>query len=123
MNERKLYFDKKVLKYLDKLASSTKTEDMELHAEIFKTFDLLMKFGSELKMPYSRPFRNYKYKGTVLKELRIRSHIQLRIFYFIKDNVIFVLFDYKIKKTQKFGPTILDPIFKKMKRIIDEMEG
>ncbi|MBM7559570.1 type II toxin-antitoxin system RelE/ParE family toxin [Marinitoga litoralis] len=91
-------------------------------AEIFKTLELLEQFGPNLKHPYSKILNENKYKGITLRELRIKSHVQLRIFYFIKDNKIFILFDYKIKKTQKFGSSILDPIFKKMKRIINEME-
>ncbi|WP_129408572.1 type II toxin-antitoxin system RelE/ParE family toxin [Marinitoga lauensis] len=123
MENYKIHFDSKVHKFFEKLKNSTKKEDIDLLAEIFKTLDLLKQFGSNLKPPFSKTLNEYKYKNIPLRELRIKSHIQLRIFYFIKDNKIFILFDYKIKKTQKFGSTIMNPIFKKMKRIINEMEG
>lgn len=123
MENYKMHFDSKVHKYFEKLKKSTKKEDIDLLAEILKTLELLKKFGPNLKPPFSKTLNEYKYKNIPLRELRIKSHIQLRIFYFIKDNKIFILFDYKIKKTQRFGSTVLNPIFRKMKRIINEMEG
>ncbi|WP_052913476.1 type II toxin-antitoxin system RelE/ParE family toxin [Marinitoga sp. 1197] len=122
MENIEIKFDTKVEKYLRKLENSSKNEDIELLAEIFRTLELLKKLGTSLGSPYSKIIKGYKYKNISLRELRIKSHVQLRIFYFIKNNVIFILFDYNIKKTQKFGSTILDPIFRKMKRIINEME-
>ncbi len=115
-----ILIDSSVQRFLDKLANSTKHEDRRLVAEIFHVLDLLKKHGSKLPMPYSRVIRGYQYSGIKLKELRISSHIELRIFYFIKGEKICVILHHSIKKSQKLGHHVYETAFKKMKRYIDE---
>jgi hypothetical protein len=118
----KLIYTKKLKKYIDKLSNSTKKEDKVTVAEIFRILDLLENKINLLGYPYSKILTGYKYRNINLRELRIDSNVPIRIFYFIKNKEIIVLFDYKIKKSKKLGNTILRPIFQKMKTLIDEME-
>lgn len=117
-----LIYTKKLKKYIDKLSSSSKREDKITVAEIFRILDLLENQVYLLSYPYSKILSGYKYKSINLRELRIESNVPIRIFYFIKNNEVIVLFDYKIKKSRKLGDTVLNPIFQKMKNLIDEME-
>jgi hypothetical protein len=118
----KLVYTKKLKKYIDKLSNSTKKEDKSTVAEIFRILDLLENKVNQLGLPYSRMLKGYKYKNIQLRELRVDVHVPIRIFYFIKNNKIIVLFDYKIKKSRKLGNTVLKSIFQEMKTLIDEME-
>jgi hypothetical protein len=118
----RLIYTKKFKKYIDKLSNSSKREDKFTVAEIFRILDLLENKVNLLGYPYSRILTGYRYKNVHLRELRIVSNVPIRIFYFIKNNEIIVLFDFKIKKSRKLGNTVLRPIFQKMKNLIDEME-
>ena len=110
-----ILIDSSVQRFLDKLANSTKHEDRRLVAEIFHVFDLLKKHGSKLPMPYSRVIRGYQYRGIKLKELRISSHIELRIFYFfIKSEKICVLLHHSIEKSRKLSHHVYETAFKKI---------
>ncbi|MGC8683971.1 MAG: type II toxin-antitoxin system RelE/ParE family toxin [Athalassotoga sp.] len=79
----KIFYDKTVHKELTNLSESPRKEDKVMYAEIVRTIELLKHFGNNLEEPYSKTFNDYKYEGCVLKELRIVTIVQYRIFYFI----------------------------------------
>jgi len=79
--------DKVVERFILKLDSSTRTK-------ISRTIGLLKKYGSRLMMPYARQVSNR------LHELRIKGTVEIRIFYIIVDENIFLLHAFQ-KKSQK----------------------
>ncbi len=61
-------------------------------AKVLRVFDLLEKFGQELKMPHSKHIKEGMF------ELRIRGNQEVRFFYFFhKSKIIFVLYGFMKK--------------------------
>ncbi|MGC8545480.1 MAG: type II toxin-antitoxin system RelE/ParE family toxin [Athalassotoga sp.] len=115
----KIFYDKAFHKKLIDLSESSRKEDKIMYAEIVRTIELLEHFGNNLEEPYSKTFKNYKYEGCVLKELRIITLAQYRIFYFIYKGKTGILLYSAIKKSQKLNSNIIDLAYKKMKRYIN----
>ena len=78
-------------------------------SKIFKALELLERFGSELRMPYSKKIS----RG--LFELRIRGKQEVRIFYTFKEGA--VLLHACEKKTFKIPKKELETAKQKLKRI------
>lgn len=80
-------FDVKLDDFIKSLGKPTGTK-------ITRHIDLLVRFGSQLRIPYSESL------GDNLFELRIRSQREIRIFYTFKSGIAILLHGF-IKKTQK----------------------
>ena len=79
--------------------------------------DLLEKFGTSLRMPYSKAIEGEKYRG--LFELRIQQGSDIsRIFYVLPVGNKFVLLHGFVKKGQKTPPRELDTALRRMKDYI-----
>ena len=115
----KIFYDKTFHKKLTNLSESPRKEDKVMYAEIVRTIELLEHFGNNLEEPYSKTFNDYKYEGCVLKELRIVTVVQYRIFYFIYKGKVGILLYSAVKKSQKLSPNMIDLAYKKMKRYIN----
>ena len=115
----KIFYDKTVHKELTNLSESPRKEDKVMYAEIVRTIELLKHFGNNLEEPYSKTFNDYKYEGCVLKELRIVTIVQYRIFYFIYKGKAGILLYPAVKKSQKLSSNMIDLAYKKMKRYIN----
>lgn len=72
----------------------SKSLELKTKAKLVHEVDLLKTYGSLLKMPHSKKITNNLY------ELRIRGKQEVRIFYCIKNEKIFLLHGF-LKKTQK----------------------
>jgi len=81
------------------------SNDNQIRTKISQMISLLKKNGSYLKPPESKQI------GHNLFELRVRTKIQIRIFYTFHLNTIFVLYGY-VKKTQKIEPHVLQYVMK-----------
>lgn len=82
------FFNNEIEKFIESLQDQT-------IAKVLRTFDLLEKFGNQLKMPHSKKLDDG------LFELRIRGVQEVRFFYvFLKDKLVIVLSGF-IKKTNK----------------------
>lgn len=68
--------------------------DGKTHARVAAAIDLLERGGSQLSMPHSRKMSRNLY------ELRVRGQIEVRVFYTIQANAIYLLHAYQ-KKSQK----------------------
>lgn len=76
------------------IESFIKTLDPKVQSEVYRKIDLLIKFGSLLRMPSSRAISDG------LFELRIRSKVQVRIFFCFFQGSACLLHGF-VKKTQK----------------------
>lgn len=83
----KIYIDASVEKFIQSLEEFT-------IAKVFRTIDLLEKFGSKLGMPHTKKVSNK------LFELRIRGKQEVRIFYCFRKKSIYLISGF-IKKSQK----------------------
>lgn len=81
--------------------------DMPTSAKVFRTFELLEKFGNMLGMPHSR------HVGKDLFELRIRGNQEIRIFYTFQKGVALLLHGF-IKKSQRIPQKELEIAYKKL---------
>jgi phage-related protein len=79
-------FDVKVDNFIKSLGKPTGTK-------ISRHIDLLVRFGNQLRMPYSKSL------GNGLFELRIRGQQEIRVFYTFSDGIAILLHCF-IKKTQ-----------------------
>ena len=74
--------------------------DIKLKAKAYKEIEILEEFGTQIKMPYSRPMQDGIF------ELRIQSSNNLaRVFYFFVVNKKIILTNGFIKKTPKTPPS------------------
>jgi phage-related protein len=77
------------------IESFIKGLDKQVQAKVLRTFDLLEKYNSNLRMPHSKNI------GEGLFELRIRGMQEIRFIYtFVGDKIIVVLSGF-IKKSNK----------------------
>jgi phage-related protein len=80
-------FDVKIDSFIKSLKKPTGTK-------VARHIDLLVRFGNQLRMPYSKSL------GDDLFELRIRGQQEIRILYAFKNGIAILLHCF-IKKTQK----------------------
>ncbi len=91
---------RKLLKYMnvktfdEKIDNFIKSLEKPTGTKITRHIDLLVRFGSQLCMPYSKSL------GSNLFELRIRGQQEIRIFYTFNNRIAILLHGF-IKKTQK----------------------
>lgn len=84
-----------VVKTLDvKVDNFIKSLEKPTGTKITRHIDLLVRFGNQLRMPYSKSL------GDNLFELRVRGQREIRIFYTFKNGIAILLHCF-IKKTQK----------------------
>jgi phage-related protein len=81
--------------YSDEIEEFVESLQEQTIAKVLRTFDLLERFGNQLKMPHSKKVSDG------LFELRIRGVQEVRFLYmFQKDKIVIVLSGF-IKKTNK----------------------
>ena len=85
--------------------------DMNTHAKIALSIQLLIHKGPFLKPPYSKKLQDKLY------ELRISGSVAIRIFYTIQNGEYYLLHAFK-KKTQKTPRQELKTALDRMKEII-----
>jgi phage-related protein len=98
-------FDVKVDDFIKSLNRSTGTK-------ITRHIDLLVRFGNQLRMPYSKSL------GENLFELGIRGQQEIRIFYTFNNGIAILLHGF-IKKTQKTPPKELKTALTKLRVLTD----
>lgn len=80
-------------------------------AKVLRVFDLLEKFGSDLKMPHSKNI------GVNLFELRIRGSQEVRFIYtFQKEKIIIVLCGF-VKKSNRIPQKEINKALSRKKKI------
>lgn len=79
-------------------------------AKALRTIDLLEKFGSDLRLPHSRPV------GKGLFELRIRGQQEVRILYVFHGNAAVLLHGF-MKKSAQTPRKEFEVGFDRMKRL------
>ncbi len=100
--------------YSDDIEEFIESLQEQTIAKVLRTFDLLEKFGNQLKMPHSKKV------GDGLFELRIRGVQEVRFLYmFQKDKIVIVLSGF-IKKTNKIPARQLS-LAKRRKIEVDEI--
>ncbi len=105
---------------LDKAESFIERLPVKFQAKTYWTLQLLERFGSQLKEPYTKSIKGYK----KLKELRVKFGSDInRLFYFQYDARIFVVTSGYIKKTQKLEKQEIERAYKLMSRYIEERKN
>ncbi len=100
--------------YSDDIEEFIESLQEQTIAKVLRTFDLLEKFGNQLKMPHSTKV------GDGLFELRIRGVQEVGFLYmFQKDKIVIVLSGF-IKKTNKIPARQLS-LAKRRKIEVDEI--
>jgi phage-related protein len=108
------YFYMQIQFYNDDIEKFIESLQNHTIAKVLRTFDLLEKFGNELKMPHSKKVE----KG--LFELRIRGVQEVRFLYmFQKEKIVIVLSGF-VKKTNKISQRQLN-LAKNRKNQIDSL--
>lgn len=74
-----------------------KSLEKPTRSKLLRTLDLLLVFGSTLGLPHSKKL------APDLYELRIRGQQEIRVFYTLSNNQVFLLHGF-VKKTQKTPP-------------------
>ena len=82
-----IFTNEKVEKFIRSLEKPAK-------AKIVRAVELLAEFGVELSMPHSRKVTKE------LFELRIRGQQEIRIFYFFRNNLAYLIHGF-VKKSEK----------------------
>jgi len=95
--------DERVNEFIDSLPVVVK-------AECIQIMELLIKEGHNLRMPYTKKIHSK------IWELRIRGKIQIRIFYYIKDQQAHLLHIF-IKKSNKTPKKELSTAIKRIREI------
>lgn len=86
--------------------------DNEPKAEVFKVFEMLKKYGTDLGLPFVRPLENKIY------EVRAKDRSGIyRVLYFAHTDKTFVMLHGFQKKTQATPRKELDIALKRMKEI------
>jgi len=91
--------------------------EVKLRARAFRTIELLGEFGPFLKQPHSKKIKGAK----GLFELRVQQGNNIcRLFYFHRENRIFIITSGYIKKTMKTDRNEIEKAMKIMERYNDE---
>lgn len=93
-------FDNSLEKFIEGLEKAT-------IAKVFRSIDLLERFGCDLQMPHSKKIE------TNLFELRIRGQQEIRIFYTFHQRQVIFLHGF-IKKSQRIPKKEIDLALQKM---------
>ena len=79
----------------------------KVRAKTFSEIELLKKHGNNLREPYVKSLKGYKYNGIYELRTKFASDIT-RIFYFTWSNNTFVLLNGFTKKSENIPPRELD---------------
>ena len=105
---------------LEKAESFIDTLPVKFQAKTYWTLQLLERFGSELREPYSKSIKSYK----KLKELRVKFGSDInRLFYFQYKKQIFVVTSGYIKKAQRLEKKEIEKAHKIMSKFIEEQKN